>query len=142
MRNPTKRRLRRSRSRRGFTLIEMMVAVAVVAMAALVVYQSNSGALRFQGSLEQKTIGHWVLDDHINKYQIDQMMQQQPLYGLQQINRVFQAGFEYEVLIDEVSLDNEYIDQYEFSVYRVINSRVENDPIHRSVTFVQQPQDI
>lgn len=47
--------------KRGFTLVEMMVAIAILAISAMIIYSSNSSAIRHQLSLEETTIGHWLL---------------------------------------------------------------------------------
>lgn len=47
--------------KRGFTLVEMMVAIAILAISAMIIYSSNSNAIRHQLHLEETTVGHWLL---------------------------------------------------------------------------------
>ncbi len=125
---------RHGRSRKGFTLLEMMVAIAVMAVTAIAIFQSNSTALRQQEALEHITIGHWVLMDQIAKHHLESIVDQQLTSGQRQ-TLVMQAGQEFEIHKENVSIENSYVDQLEFSVYRVVNGRVEEAPIQRAVTF-------
>ena len=127
-------RSRNSGSRRGFTLIEMMVAIAVMAIAAIAIYQSNSNALNQQQTLEQMTIGHWVLMDQIAKHHLESIVDES-LTSDQRQSFVMQAGQEFEVVVEDVEIENTYVEKLEFSVHRVINGRTEDDPIHRAITF-------
>lgn len=118
----------------GFTLIEMMVAIAVVAIAAIAIFQSNSNSLRVQSSLEQVTIGHWILMDQIAKHHFDLILSDPDLQKMSS-SRVYQAGHEYEVQIDTVQLDAGYIEMLEFSIFLVVDGRTQDEPLYRVSTF-------
>ncbi|MCY3884992.1 MAG: prepilin-type N-terminal cleavage/methylation domain-containing protein [Gammaproteobacteria bacterium] len=122
------------RHQSGFTLIEMMVAIAVVAIAAIAVFQSNSNALRIQATLEQVTMGHWILMDQIAKHHLDKILDD-PMQKKKSDSRVYQAGQEYEVNIDTLQLEAGYIEMLEFSVYLVEEGRVQERPLNSAFTF-------
>ena len=48
---------------RGFTLLEIVVAVAVFAIIAVVVYGRTGDVLNQTGKLEQRTIATWVAEN-------------------------------------------------------------------------------
>lgn len=111
-----------------------MVAIAVVAIAAIAVYQSNSNALRVQASLEQVTMGHWILMDQIAKHHLDEIVDDPNAQEVRD-SRVYQAGQEYEVNIDTTTLDSGYVEMLEFSVYLVVDGNPQDRPLKSALTF-------
>ncbi len=134
LRNSKRFKVAPGRHRKGFTLIEMMVAIAVVAIAAIAVFQSNSNALRVQGSLEQVTMGHWILMDQIAKHHLDEIVDDPNAQKLRD-SRVYQAGQEYEVNIDTTTIDSGYVEMLEFSVYLVVDGNPQDRPLKSAFTF-------
>lgn len=65
-------------SQTGMTLIEVMVALAVFALAALSVVSVASEHLRSIDYLEQKTIAMWVANNHLSEVQLNGKL---PGYG-------------------------------------------------------------
>lgn len=51
--------------KRGFTLLEVMIALAIFALAALTVMQVSSGAIRSQSVLQERMVAEWVADNQI-----------------------------------------------------------------------------
>ena len=49
--------------KRGFTLLEVMLALAIFALVAMAVLQIASGALSNQQILEEKTVAGWVAEN-------------------------------------------------------------------------------
>lgn len=120
--------------RSGFTLLEMMVAIAVVAIAAIAVFQSNSNAVKVQASLEQVTMAHWILMDQIAKHHLDKIVDDPTAKKISD-SRVYQAGQEFEVNVDTVQIDAGYIEMLEFSVYLVEEGRVQEEPLNSAFMF-------
>jgi len=54
---------------KGFTLIEVMVALAVVAIALSALSQASANFLWNQTALEQRVIGNWVAQNEITQLQ-------------------------------------------------------------------------
>jgi general secretion pathway protein I len=55
---------------RGFTLIEIMVALAVVAFALAAGTSSLRAVARGSGQLEQTTLAHWTALNALNTYKL------------------------------------------------------------------------
>lgn len=53
--------------KRGFTLLEVMLALAIFALAATAVLQIASGALSNQQILEEKTVAGWVAENQTDR---------------------------------------------------------------------------
>lgn len=50
---------------RGMTLLEVMVALMLLAIAGLAMIQTSSGQLRNLNHLEQKQLAYWVADNQL-----------------------------------------------------------------------------
>jgi general secretion pathway protein I len=67
-------------NQRGMTLIEVMVAMAVLAMAGLALLKTSHEQVRNMNALEQKQIAGWVADNQLTL----QMLRPSPGSGIQQ----------------------------------------------------------
>ncbi len=106
--------------KRGFTLIEMMVAVALLALASIAVYFSTSNSIRQQQSLEEFTIGHWVLMNVLEETKLKVALDPTLITSAPKRRRVEIQQFEkkYEVVISRIEQrNNDYVDRYEFEVF-------------------------
>lgn len=59
---------------RGMTLFEVMVALAVFALAALSVVSVASEHMRSLNYLEQKTLATWVANNHLTELELQQKL--------------------------------------------------------------------
>lgn len=55
---------------RGFTLLEVLVALAIFATVAGSVLTASSRSLRNAGQLEAKALAGWIADNHITELQL------------------------------------------------------------------------
>ncbi len=62
---------KRYRSRRGFTLIEVVVALAVLAIGMTAVLHASSQAGHAGAYLKQKTVAHWVASNRAAELSIN-----------------------------------------------------------------------
>lgn len=100
----------------------MMIAIAIVAITASVLFRSNTGMLRQQGNLEQHTIAHWILIDQIAQFRINHIVDPEQILE-DDVVRVFQDDREYEIRSTVVRkpaislFDSRGLDMVEFRVY-------------------------
>ena len=57
--------MKRAASQQGFTLLEVLVALAILAVAAAGLISASSATLRQHDALEKKTIAGWVADNRL-----------------------------------------------------------------------------
>ncbi|MGE8066836.1 type II secretion system minor pseudopilin GspI [Pseudomonas sp. NPDC089569] len=68
----------------GFTLLEIMVALAVFATLATAVLSASQFAVRQAGAAEERLLAAWVADNHLNELRL------QPAVAIGQAQRVVQ----------------------------------------------------
>ena len=56
----------------GFTLIEMLVALVILAVASVAIYGRSGQAVAALYSLEQRTLANWIAQDHMTKLRLRQ----------------------------------------------------------------------
>lgn len=82
----TSRRPRKSRTaHRGFTLLEIMIALVIFATLAAAVMTSGQYALKQNARLEERLCGAWLADNQLSELQL----QAPPPQGRQQLSRHF-----------------------------------------------------
>lgn len=114
---------------RGFTLLEMMVAVAILAVASAAVFFSNSEALQTQVRLEEQTIAQWALANQAAYYRLAQEMDTGALHTMANATlspqRMNVAGFDLEVSATVLPSDIIGVQHIRWEAYRI----VDDDPI-------------
>ncbi len=58
---------------RGFTLLEVMVALVVFAIAALALLRAQNSQLATDQHLEEKTLAHWVALNHLEDLRLQRV---------------------------------------------------------------------
>ncbi len=59
------------RESRGFTLLEVLVAVSIFAIAALALLNAQRTQITTDQHLEEKTFAHWVAMNHLTEMRLD-----------------------------------------------------------------------
>lgn len=58
------------RSQQGFTLLEVMIALAILAVASAGLLTASSGYLRQSSQLEQKVVANWAAQNWMNELRL------------------------------------------------------------------------
>jgi len=74
----------------GFTLIEVMVALAVVAIALSALSQASGNFIWNQVALEQRVVGNWVAQNELNQLQVGLLKQPRLQAKVQQMGHEWQ----------------------------------------------------
>ena len=80
---------------RGFTLLEVLVALAVFSVAAMSLMKVSESQFRVSQHLEEKTFAHWIALNVITEMQVNQDW---PSIG-EQTGKISMASREWKVII-------------------------------------------
>lgn len=64
--------MRRERAQRGFTLLEVLVALAIFGLVAAAVLTASGRSLNNAGRLEELTLAGWIADNRLTELQLAQ----------------------------------------------------------------------
>ena len=62
----------KNKKNKGFTLLEVLVALAVFAVAAIALMRVSESQLQLSARLEDKTFAHWVALNMVSEMQANQ----------------------------------------------------------------------
>ena len=51
----------------GFTLLEIMIALAIFAVASSALIRNSSQAVRLTGIIQDRTLAYWIAENHLNQ---------------------------------------------------------------------------
>lgn len=98
--------------KRGFTLLEVLVALAVFSVAAISLMKVSESQLRLSQRLEEKTFAHWVALNMITEMQGSQDW---PSIG-EQTGKVSMAGREWKMVVKTQATPVNRVRRIEISV--------------------------
>lgn len=121
----------------GFTLLEVMVALAIFAVAAIALTRAGMSYSQAVSGLRDRTYAHWVLSNEAAQLRIQQAWpegssDQQVMWGEQQWQIHRQV---YPTPVADVR-------RVELSAFMLADqaSTPKGDPVQRLVVFLRQPQ--
>ncbi|MDE0645432.1 MAG: type II secretion system minor pseudopilin GspI [Gammaproteobacteria bacterium] len=123
----------------GFTLLEMLISIAIVAMIAITVYQVNSNAIRQQQRLEDFTLGHMILMNSVEQYQLDVKLDEQEIRPEERIRFVHEDE-EFEIKITRTTGEIEGIDQVNFVLSRIDPNNASRQQMEEITTYMRKGQ--
>ncbi len=59
------------RSKKGFTLLEILVALAVLSIALMAALKSSGQAIRISTALKERTLAQWVMVNRVAELELD-----------------------------------------------------------------------
>lgn len=125
--------------KRGFTLVEMMVAIAILAISAMVIYSSNSSAIRHQLSLEETTIGHWLLLNLIEEEKVSGIAESDEESGPTTEQQISIKDKTYRIIREPLETDSDLVHLVEFSI-ELIDPHTGNHLIDRITTVMRRSE--
>lgn len=119
----------------GFTLLELLIALAILAIVSIAVFEQGSDTARQIGGLEQKTLARWVAENEIAKLRLEHSLSDQPLRPRSSRDQVSYGDRYWQVVEEIETTDHPWMHRVEISVYALVEGR-EVGPVDTLVGFV------
>ena len=121
----------------GFTLLELLIALAILAIVSIAVFNQGGDTARQLGGLEQKTFARWVAENEIAKLRLAYRLSDEPLRQGSRRDQV-SYGDRYWQVVEEIQrTEHPWMHRVEISVYALEEGR-EVGPVDTLVGFVGQ----
>jgi general secretion pathway protein I len=123
---------------RGFTLLEMLIAIAIIGVIGAAVSTAVGGVANQTRGLEQRTVASWIASNHLTRMRMLQRREPQSLpEGTKQTRLVF-AARQWEVETEVKSTDHPWIRRVEVSVFEATDEAGRQGPYGQLSGFLGQ----
>ena len=126
------------RQAKGFTLIEMLVALVILAVASVAIYGRSGQAVSTLYSLEQRTLANWIAQDQLTRMRLNRRFSQDPLLTGRDSQELFSGGRLWAIDTDVLDTDVETMWRVEVAVAVVSQETGKGDPRVTAVGFLGQ----
>jgi general secretion pathway protein I len=102
---------------RGFTLLEMLIAIAIIGVIGASVSTAVGGVANQTRALEKRTVASWIASNHLTRMRLLQRQNPRSLNTGKKQSRLVFADREWEVVTEIKSTDHPWMRRVEVSVF-------------------------
>lgn len=110
----------KTRSMSGFTLLEMLIAVVIIAVVGITVSTAIGGVASQTYSLERRTMAHWIAQNQMTRIRMDLRVEPRALPEGRGTVRVFMGERDWEVRTTVVATDSPLLRRVELDVFELV----------------------
>ncbi|MCZ6655813.1 MAG: type II secretion system minor pseudopilin GspI [Gammaproteobacteria bacterium] len=122
-------------SSRGFTLVELLVALVVVALTGITVSSAVGNIVSQTYILERRAVAHWVAENQLARTQLSRVDNVEPVATGRRTERVVMSGRTWRVDEEISQTTHPWLRRVEIEVYEVVDDDVVG-PLDRLVGFI------
>ncbi len=123
---------------RGFTLIEMLIAMVILATAGIIVSSSVSNVATQTFSIERRQLAHWVAEDYLTRLRLERRTKPAELPEGRDTVRLENAGRRFEIRRDVKATAHPWVKRVEVEVFELEGSNKPIGPLGQQTAFVGQ----
>jgi general secretion pathway protein I len=120
---------------RGFTLLEMLIAVVVIAVVGITISTAVGNVANQTFSLERRTVAHWVAQNQVNQLRISLRQERRPIPEGKDTVRIYMGKRDWEVRTEIKSTDHPWVRRVEIDVFE-LDEGEQVGPFDHLVAFV------
>ena len=120
---------------RGFTLLEMLIALAVIAVVGLTVSSAVGNVAAQTYTLEQRLVAHWVAENHLARVRLSRIGSTDAVATGRESERVRMSGRDWRVEREITETTHPWLRRVEVAVYEVVEGD-EIGPLDTTIGFV------
>ena len=122
---------------RGFTLIELMVALAIVAIVSTAVLVRGGETAAQTYSMERRAVARWAVENEIERARLRQVVQREPVATGTHRRRVNLGSREWLIVEDVNDTSHPWLWRIDYSVFVLEDGR-EVGPVDTLTAFIGQ----
>lgn len=122
----------------GFTLVEMLIALVILAVASVALYGRSGQAVSTLYSLEQRTMANWIAQDQLTRLRLNQRFSEQPVITGRESEDLFTVGRLWAIDTEVTDTEVETMWRVEVSVSVVSEDTGKGEPVVTATGFLGQ----
>ena len=122
---------------RGFTLVEVLIALVVFAILGFTVSARVGDVVSQTYSIERRTVAHWVATNHLHRLKLARRATIEPVDTGRNRERVTMAGREWVLATEVANTAQDTFKRIEISVFELVEGE-EVGPVENLVGFLGQ----
>ncbi|HEY5646479.1 MAG TPA: type II secretion system minor pseudopilin GspI [Pseudomonadales bacterium] len=120
---------------RGFTLIEVLVALLVFSILGFAVSSQVGDIVNQTYNIERRTVAHWVVDNYLSRLRIASASTDEVLPTGRSQERAFMGGREWRLEIDVQDPSHPWLRRVEVAAFELVDDDPVG-PIDQTIAFV------
>ena len=121
---------------RGFTLLEMLIAMVLIAVVGISISTAIGNVANQRFSLERRTIAHWIGQNHITRMRIARSLESKLPDEGTDYDKIFMGLRDWEVKTKVINTQYSTLKRIEIDVYEVIKNGDVVGPFEHLVGFI------
>ena len=121
---------------KGFTLIEMLIAMVVIAVVGISISSAIGNVAQQTFSLERRTVAHWVAQNHVYRIRLRKYNDTQSLKEGSEYSRAYMGNRDWELQTKIEDTQIPTLKRVEVKVYQLNKTGDLVGPFDRTIAFI------